>query len=124
MQTDRNLIRLNRSCGRVLHGVYMLLSVFLLSACQSYENDNSRTPGEFTDDVYIQAAVKTALVRDKEIDGLDINVEVRKGVVTVYGPVKNEAERSKVKELSLSVRGVKEFVDRLTLVEVKVEAKN
>ncbi len=105
--------------SKVIGGLWVIFSLLLLSACQSYEKDNSRTPGEFTDDVYIQAAVKTALVRNKDIDGLDINVEVHKGVVTVYGPVKSGSERSMVKDLSLSVRGVKEFVDRLTLVEAK-----
>ncbi len=95
----------------------MLLTLLcLLTACASYKEGGSRTVGEFTDDVGIQAAVKTALVRDDEIKGLRINVEVNRSVVSLYGRVPSEYARQKAVRIAGDVRGVVEVRDRLTLV--------
>ena len=58
------------------------LLLCLMAGCSNYQAGGSRTLGEFTDDVGIQAAVKTALVRDEELNGLAINVEVSRSVVS------------------------------------------
>jgi hyperosmotically inducible protein len=90
--------------------------IALLSSCQSYREEGSRTIGEFTDDVAIQTKVKTALIRDDDIKGLRINVEVSKGVVTLYGPISSNNARRKAVKLVRDIRGVTEVQDRLTLV--------
>ncbi len=98
----------------------MLLASLLiaaLGACQGYSDDNVRTPGEFTDDVYVQAAVKTVLLRDPTVKGFDINVEVKRGEVTLYGPVTSKEARTRAVELARGIRGVTTVQDRLTLVE-------
>ena len=94
----------------------LLLMIALLGGCQGYRNEQSRTPGEFADDVYIQAAVKTALVRDSDISGINLNVEVRKGIVTLFGGVPNETVRAKAVDISAKVSGVKQVEDKLTVV--------
>ena len=94
----------------------VLCLILGLTACQTYRNEGSRTPGEFADDVAISTAVKTALVRDAEVKGLAINVEVRRSVVTLYGRVPSTYARNKALKLAGEVRGVAEVVDRLTLV--------
>ena len=91
------------------------LLVCLVSACSGYQAGGNRTVGEFTDDVGIQAAVKTALIRDKELNGLAINVEVRRSVVSLYGRIPSEYARKKALDHAKAVRGVQEVVDRLTL---------
>lgn len=88
----------------------------LLSGCQSYREEGSRTIGEFTDDVAIQTKVKTALIREDDIKGLRINVEVNRGVVTLYGPIASNDARRKAVTLVRDIRGVTEVQDRLTLV--------
>ena len=88
-----------------------------ISGCQSYKASGSRTFGEFTDDVGIQSAVKTALIRDSEVKGLRINVDVRRGVVSLYGRVPSTEARERVMVLASQERGVKEVIDKLTLVE-------
>ncbi len=87
------------------------------SGCASYKEGGSRTVGEFTDDVGIQSAVKTALIRDKEISGLRINVEVNRSVVSLYGRIPSEYARQKAVRIAAGVRGVVDVQDRLTLVE-------
>ena len=94
---------------------FFLLVALLLSACQSYREGGSRTIGEFTDDVAIQTRVKSSLIGDEEIKGLPINVEVVRGVVTLYGPIPSEYARSKAVGKVSSIRGVVEVRDRMTL---------
>ncbi len=94
----------------------LILSIALLSGCQSYREGGSRTVGEFTDDVAVQSKVKTRLVRDDEINGMRINVEVKRGVVTLFGPIPSEYARTKAVNLIRDIRGVQEVQDRLTLV--------
>lgn len=102
-----------RNSAALLLTVIMLA---LLGGCASYKEGGSRTVGEFTDDLGIQTAVKTALVRDKEISGFSINVEVSRSVVSLYGRIPSEYARQKALDIAAGVRGVVSVQDRLTLV--------
>ena len=88
-----------------------------LGGCQGYIDGKRRTPGEFTDDARIQAAVKTALIQDQQIKGLAINTEVHRNVVSLYGRIPSESARDKAIRLAGQVRGVTKVEDRLTLVK-------
>ena len=69
--------------------------LLLISGCQSYKDGKSRTVGEFTDDTAIQVRVKSRLVRAPDVNGALMNIEVKKGVVTLKGRVnspRDEAE--------------------------------
>lgn len=99
-----------------------ILAVFMIlvfAGCQTYREDGARTPGEFADDVGILTRVKTALVRDAEIKGLAMNVEVSRSVVTLYGRVPSNYARKKALKLAGEVRGVINVIDRLTLVQTE-----
>jgi len=98
---------------------FLLLAVALLGGCQAYRDGSSRTVGQFTDDARIQAALKTALIGDKEIKGWPMNIEVNRGVVGLYGRIPSEAARARAIRLAGEVRGVVEVQDRLTLVTPK-----
>lgn len=93
-----------------------LFAGLILAGCQAYQDPNKRTIGEFTDDVAIQTAVKSRLIGNREIKGLRINVEVRKGIVTLLGRVPTQETRQLAVRLSQGVKGVKRVEDRLTLV--------
>ena len=95
----------------------LLFSIVILAGCQSYREGGSRTVGELTDDVGVSTAVKTALVRHPEVNGFRINVDVKRGVVSLYGPVPSTYARQKVVEVVSGVRGVREVQDKLTIVE-------
>ena len=99
-------------------GLAVLLSLLAAGAagCQSYRDGESRTVGEFTDDVGIQSRVKLALLNDSEIKGLRINTEVHRGIVTLHGRVASHAQKEKAIALAGAVKGVQRVDDRLTVV--------
>lgn len=95
----------------------MAILLFLVVAgCQTYLDDaSSRTPGEVTDDLTIHTVIKTRLVRDEEVRGLRINVDVNKGVVTLSGKVRSEAERQRAVEVAAGIPNVARVVDNLVV---------
>lgn len=86
------------------------------AGCQSYREGESRTVGEFTDDVAIQSRVKLALLNDQDIKGLRINTEVKRGVVSLYGRVGSHELKQRALQLAVGVKGVKRVEDRLSIV--------
>ena len=102
----------------------MLLAVagaLLISGCQSYKTGESRTVGEITDDTAIQLRVKTKLIRDADVNGARMNVEVKKGVVTLLGRVDSQEMKAKALEIAGSVKGVTHVEDRLRIRKIKKE---
>ena len=94
----------------------LLLILLILTGCQSYRDGASRTFGEFSDDVAIQTMVKTKLINDPDVKGWPMNVEVNRGVVTLYGRSASEAIRRRALAIAGSVKGVTRVEDRLTIV--------
>ena len=96
----------------LLAGIAVML---IAGGCQSYKDGSSRTVGEFTDDSAIQTRIKLKLTRSREVRAFRVNVEVKKGVVTLLGRVKSEPMRQKAVEIVKSVKGVVSVDDRLTV---------
>ena len=89
----------------------------LLAGCQSYYRDSpGRTVGELTDDSAIGTAVKSKLIRHADTHGWRIDVDTFRGVVTLTGFVKSEAERGIALDLARNTKGVKQVDDRLSVV--------
>ena len=98
--------------------IFFLFAFVNLSSCQNYMvGSEARTVGEYTDDVGIAAILKARLLQNEGIKGLQINVDVNRGVVSLYGYVRTEVERDAVLQLAASVRGVDSVEDRLVVVE-------
>ena len=72
-----------------------------------------RTAGEFIDDAWINAKVKTLLMRDESVPGLQINVDTFNGVVTLRGQLTDPDVASRAVKLAASVDGVKSVKDEL-----------
>jgi len=72
-----------------------------------------RTIGEFTDDRGIHAIVKVRLIKEADIVARRINVDVHRGVVTLFGRVRSQSERLLARELVAGVKGVLKVEDRL-----------
>jgi len=72
-----------------------------------------RTAGETLDDQRITAEVKTKFLADKDVPGLDINVDTFKKVVTLKGVVKSDQVIEKAIEIAKSVSGVVEVKSKL-----------
>jgi hyperosmotically inducible periplasmic protein len=85
-----------------------------LSGCRQEEsaNANLETPaaastiGTRIDDAVILAKLKAALVADKEVDGLDIKVEIHNGSVQLSGFVDDQRQADKALALARGIEGV------------------
>ena len=98
--------------------IFFLFALLGLSSCQNYMvGSEARTVGEYTDDVGIAAILKARLLQNESIRGLQIDVDVNRGVVSLYGYVRTEIEKDSVLQLAASVRGVTRVEDRLVVVE-------
>lgn len=75
------------------------------------KNDATLTPEdqkETKQDVKITARIRKAVVKDKSLstDAHNVKIITRSGVVTLRGPVENEAESMKIQKIATKARGV------------------
>lgn len=75
-----------------------------------------KTAGEAIDDTTITTRVKTAMLNDPAIGSLRIDVETFKGVVTLSGHVKSQAERDQAIAMARGIDGVVEVDDALQVM--------
>jgi osmotically-inducible protein OsmY len=92
---------MNKSVVKLLGSAALALS---LVACANRPGE--RSAGQVFDDTAILAKTKAALVKDPDIHGASIDVDVNRGQVTLTGVVRSEAERKKVLETVWGVKGV------------------
>lgn len=77
--------------------------------------DTNRTLGETMDDTRITMSVKTQLLGDPQVKGLQIDVDTRDGVVFLTGSVGTVEERQKAIQLARDTNGVLDVQANLTL---------
>lgn len=68
---------------------------------------DERTLGSQVDDVTLTARVKSALVENREVPVLSVDVDSLEGVVTLTGLVKNRGVRKNVEAVVRGVKGVR-----------------
>ena len=81
----------------------------------STSTSTKATLGENIDDASITAQVKISLLSHRSTSAVHTKVETNKGVVTVYGKAKNEAEKDLVNKLANDINGVNSVVNRMTI---------
>jgi osmotically-inducible protein OsmY len=69
-----------------------------------------------TRDAWITTATKTALLADPDLPGLDVNVDTRDGVVTLFGIVATPAAKTQAARIAGGVAGVRSVKDALEVV--------
>lgn len=74
------------------------------------------TVGQKLDDATVLAKVKANLLKEKEVDALDVNVDVKDGKVTLSGKADSDIERKRAEEVAKGTGGV-------ASVENKIEIK-
>jgi osmotically-inducible protein OsmY len=84
----------------------LLLVPMLLAGC-------GKTIGETIDDATITTRVKTSLLNDPQVGGLRIDVDTFRGVVTLSGRVKSQAEEARAVELARKIGGVSDVKSAL-----------
>ena len=75
-----------------------------------------KTVGETIDDTTTTTRVKTSLLNDPNVGGLRIDVDTFKGVVTLSGRVKSQAEKDQAVTLARRVDGVTDVKDALQII--------
>jgi hyperosmotically inducible periplasmic protein len=75
-----------------------------------------RSAGRTLDDGVIAGRVKAQLGENKSTSGIDINVEVREGVVLLSGFVKSQAEREEAVRVATAVQGVVDVLDGIDVI--------
>ena len=74
-----------------------------------------KTVGQTIDDTTITTRVKTAMLNDESVGGLRVDVDTFKGVVTLSGRVKSQAEKERAIAIARSTSGVVEVKDALQI---------
>lgn len=107
--------------------LFSLCSVFLLSGCAAavvtgaaaggyYAAKSDRSAAEVSNDASITSAINTRYVKDDLISAFDVDVDTRRGVVTLTGTVRSAEAARRAVELARSVTGVKHVDSRLRIV--------
>ena len=90
-----------------------LAVLFFLNGCQAM---TGQTMGESIDDSVITSSVKTHLASDKLVTLTRVDVETNNGIVYLTGQVQSAEQRSHIGSLASQVKGVKQVVNNLQVV--------
>lgn len=71
--------------------------------------------GGAIDDAAITTAVNAALVKDKDLSALKIDVDTKAGVVTLYGPAPSASARERATTIAKGVIGVTSVNNQLVI---------
>lgn len=71
--------------------------------------------GQKVDDVTLLTKIKADLLANKNVDGLDVNVDVKDGRVTLSGSASSEAERTKAESIAKGTKGVMSVENKIVL---------
>jgi osmotically-inducible protein OsmY len=92
-----------------------MATIVTLTAAGCAATRTKESTGEYLDDTALTTKVKAALLKDREVSGLSINVETFKGTVQLSGFANNMAERRKAVEIARAVPGVEGVKDDIVV---------
>lgn len=87
-----------------------------VAADKREEAQGRESTGDAIDDVSITSKVKLAFAQDPKIRAYRIDVDTKKGIVTLTGTVKDSTEAKRAISVAESVKGVKSVNSVLTIV--------
>jgi osmotically-inducible protein OsmY len=85
-------------------GFLSLILVAIVSCAATHKQEST---GEYIDDSYITAKVKSQILGDKDLKVAEINVETFKGVVQLSGFVNSRSDINKAVNIAENIKGVK-----------------
>lgn len=74
-----------------------------------------KTVGTVVDDTVITTKVKSALLADSDVKGLDVTVETSQGIVSLNGAVNNQTQIDRAAKIASGVEGVASVLNNLTI---------
>ncbi|MCI8208705.1 transporter [Pseudomonas sp. S25] len=84
-----------------------LISISAADSIASRTDPQANSPAEDISDVWITSKVKSSLIYSRNLDGLNIKVDTKSGLVSLNGIVANYAEKELAVEIARNIRGVK-----------------
>lgn len=84
-----------------------LIAAMVLGFVGCAGHQTQKSAGEVIDDAAITTKVKSALVQDKEVSAMRIQVETYKGIVQLSGFANTQNEADRASQLARNVNGVK-----------------
>jgi osmotically-inducible protein OsmY len=84
-----------------------LISISAADSIASRIDPQVNNPVEDISDVWITSKVKSSLIYSRNLDGLNIKVDTKSGLVSLNGVVANYAEKELAVEIARNIRGVK-----------------
>ncbi|GAC16717.1 BON domain-containing protein [Aliiglaciecola lipolytica] len=91
----------------------LLIAAALTTASMSANAENEWS--ERTKDAWIDGKAETTLLFNGNLDSFDIDTDVNNGVVTLTGKVDTEVDKALAEELILSLDGVEDVDNKLTV---------
>ncbi len=93
----------------------MVIGGLAMSGTALAEDGIATTAGKAIDDAALVASVKAKLLNSPDVEGLDVNVDAKNGVITLSGTADTTAERSSAEKLAKATDGVKSVDNRLVI---------
>lgn len=84
-----------------------LISISAADSIASRTDPQINSPVEDISDAWITSKVKSSLIYSSNLDGLNIKVDTKSGLVSLNGVVANFAEKELAVEIAKNIRGVK-----------------
>ncbi|MFO1505384.1 MAG: BON domain-containing protein [Steroidobacteraceae bacterium] len=91
----------------------VIAALVIGGAATTFAADSS--VGQKVDDVTLLTKIKADLLANKNVDGLDVNVDVKDGRVTLSGSASSEAERTKAESIAKGTKGVMSVENKIVL---------
>lgn len=88
------------------HAFIAVVATAMVALAGCAGSRTQQSTGEYIDDATITAKVKTALIEDRSVAAIDINVETFKGTVQLSGFADSQAQVDKAVALAREVDGV------------------
>ena len=88
-----------------------------LTVIEELDEDQDGEVMQSLNDAKIETVIKTRLMFESEVSGLEIDVESKMGVVTLSGTVDDDAERQLALKIAENTNDVKSVVDMLKMTE-------
>jgi osmotically-inducible protein OsmY len=88
---------------------YAVILVVALAACQAAGHRSSQQPN----DDFITRSVKAALVEDRQMNLIRVDVDCDEGIVYLSGEVDTVEHQLRAEQIAGTVEGVKEVVNKI-----------
>jgi osmotically-inducible protein OsmY len=93
----------------------LVMAFFLVAAALPAKKGGTK---DLSDDA-VTDMVRRKLANDRDVKGGTLNVDVKKGVVTIKGAVTQEKQKQRAEKLARKVAGVKQVVNQIVVRPVR-----